>query len=85
MHHGTALLPVAIALYGLYVCHSQYTPVAPQFLSGKRTFASSLGAPDVGESAQFLAVFPGLNRRDRLASGFSYSQTESTPARGYPA
>ena len=42
--HGAAregIKPVSIALYGLYVCHLLYTPIAPVFLSGKRTFAFS--------------------------------------------
>ena len=56
---------VSIAVYGLCVCHVQYTPIAPLFLSGKRTFSSSGGAPDVAtaprrrwwESARFQTVF----------------------------
>jgi hypothetical protein len=37
VHRGTAQLCVSTALYGLSVCRLQYTPIAPQFLSGKRT------------------------------------------------
>ena len=51
---------------------SQYTPIARLFLCGKRTFSFSGGTLDAGDSAAFSSGF--------LASGFSCSQTESTPA-----
>ena len=73
--HGApreGIKPISNALYGLYVCRLQYTPIAPQFLSGKRTFAFSWGALDAGESAAFSSIF--------LASSFFCCRTESTPA-----
>ena len=38
------------------------------------------GAPDWWDSARFTGIFPWTVRQDRLASSFSCSQTESTPA-----
>jgi hypothetical protein len=41
--------PVSTALYGLFVCHLQYTPFAPEFLYGKRMISFSDGALDAGD------------------------------------
>ena len=70
---GGLIKPISTALYGLYVCHLQYTPIAPQFLWWNRMAPPSyMGALDAGDSAAFSGIF--------LASSFFCSQAESTPA-----
>src|SRR5215211_5230650 len=58
VHRGTATISASPLLCTAYVsATSQYTPVAPLFLSGKRTFSFSKGAPDGWESPRFQAVY----------------------------
>ena len=63
-------MPISNALYGLCVCRLQYTPIAPQFLSGKRTIFVLRWCSRLGVRGAFFGLF--------LASGLYCSQALST-------